>query len=125
MAGPDDVVIDLDDCFAEVCGIHGHDAPGRYIDAALMLRNAKIDALAGKKTGRAFIIAGCPTDREAEWWRGALGCEVVTMPPALWEIEQRDISPSRKRLAAKWFHKRLVDDWKPPSAPREVGLNGY
>lgn len=109
----------------EVCGIHGHDAPGRFLQDALELRNNKINALSRKKDGRAYIIVGCPTEREAEWWRRSLGCEVVTLSPHIWEIEDRDISPSRKRLAAKWYRLRLVDDWKEPSKPRQVGLDGY
>lgn len=124
-AGSDDCIIDLDDCFTEVCGVHGHDAPGRFVEAALRLRNEKIDALSRKQDGRAYIIVGCPTDREADWWRRSLGCEVVTLAPPLWEIEARDISPSRKRLAAKWYRLQLVDDWKEPVQLRQVGLDGY
>ena len=123
--GLDDCVIDLDDCFNEVCGVHGHDAPSRFLEAALQLRNEKINALSRKNHGQAYVIVGCPTEREADWWRRSLGCNVVTLSPDLWEIEARDISPSRKRLAAKWYRLRLVDDWKEPAKLRQVGLDGY
>lgn len=124
-AGPCDVIIDLDECFLDVCGIHGHDAPSRFFEAALLVRNAKINALSTKSDGRAYIIVGCPTEKELSWWLSSLGCDVETMAVSLWEIEQRDISPSRKRLAAKWYYQNMINEWSPPMVAREVGLDGY
>lgn len=125
VAGPEDVIIDLDECFVEVCGIHGHEAPSRFFEQALALRNAQIDALAQKHSGRAYIIVGCPTEKEVAWWRSSLGCDVKTMSVPLWEIEQRDISMSRKRLAAKWYFQEMINEWSPAVVAREVGLDGY
>lgn len=124
-AGQDDVVIDLDDCFSEVCGEHGHIASSRHLEAALSLRNEKINGLSRKKTGTAFIVVCCPSQREVDWWVRSLGCDVVTVASTICEIESRDISASRKRLAATWFQRNLANDWCEPLAPRQVGPDGY
>ena len=68
-----DVVIDLDDCFTEVCGIHGHDADRQHLSAAIRLRNAKLADLQNKRSGTAYFIASAPTETEREWWYGKLG----------------------------------------------------
>src|SRR5690606_40355655 len=45
-----DTVIDLDECFREVCGAHGHEADRVNLDAALRLRNHKIADLTTKRS---------------------------------------------------------------------------
>ena len=120
-----DVVIDLDECFTEVCGVHGHRASPEHFTAAVLLRNKKINALSRKKHGVAYIIVCSPTDAETEWWKASLGCSVVTMDASLADIEARRIGLERKHLAARWFAEAKSGDWQAPKAKVAVGLDGW
>lgn len=125
IATADDVVIDLDDCFADVCGVHGHRASPEYFTAAVRLRNRKINALARKNHGKAYIIVCSPTDAETEWWKASLGCSVITMDASLDEIESRRMTLERKHLAARWFDEAKAGEWKAPRVSVAIGADGW
>ena len=105
---PGDVVIDLDDCFLDVCGVHGHEADRVHLDAALRLRNARLADLARRQTrGRAWVIVTAPTTEEERWWATKLGDNVqhLRLDPGLDVLRSR-ISPARFQLAQQWYAER-------------------
>lgn len=126
-AGRKDEVIDLDDCFHAVCGVHGHQADRKHLPAAVRVRNKLLAGLAAKRDGSAFLIVSAPTQAERDWWAKTLSADVVVIAPPLGEIEARPISDRRKRLAARWFREEALNEWAPPKSRklREVGLDGY
>ena len=124
-AGRQDQVIDLDECFAMVCGTHGHDADKRHLSAALRVRNKMLANLASERHGTAYFIVSAPTQAERDWWADKLGAEVHLIAPPLDDILSRDIGPRRKRLASEWHQAAAKNEWAPPKRVREVGLDGY
>lgn len=125
IATADDVIIDLDDCFTEVCGVHGHRASPEHFTAAIHLRNKQINALSRKRQGRAYIIVCSPTDAETEWWKASLGCSVVTVAASLADIEARRMSLERKHLAARWFDEAKSGQWQAPKIKVAIGADGW
>lgn len=103
-ARAEDVVIDLDECFAQVCGVHGHEASREYLGKALMLRNKELANLAAKREGRAFFIVGAPTEGERNWWASRLGAQHHHMDPGA-DVCLERIAPSRRPLVALWYGK--------------------
>lgn len=110
-----DIIIDLDDCFYDVSGIHGHNAGRKHLGSALALRNRRISELS-KASSRitAFIIVSAPSQNEVDWWTSKLSCDVVTIAPPIDEIHARDISPKRKALAEEWYRKSEANMWCVP-----------
>lgn len=104
-AGKGDTVIDLDECFREVCGVHGHEADRSYLDAALRLRNHKVAELTTKAAGTAYLIVGEPTAGRVKWWMGKLGAEHVLIDPGL-DVCMRRVSGRRAEAALNWYAKR-------------------
>lgn len=113
--GPD-VVIDLDDCYLEVCGIHGHEAPREHLNAALRLRNKLIANLASKEKGRAFVIVAAATTQEREWWASKLNADIQLIDPGMAVIRQQ--ASKRVVLAGDWY-KRAQGEWKKGQKPKE------
>jgi len=111
-AGPDDTVIDLDDCFRDVCGVHGHTADRSHLSAALRWRNRQLADLARRRTGHAYVIVAAPTDAECDWWRAKLRAVHVRMVPEMALCTSR-VDPSRQPTVARWFEARRANDWKP------------
>lgn len=116
-AQPGDTIIDLDECFREVCGVHGHEANRAHLAAALDLRNAKLAALASQESGRAFFIVGAPTERETRWWCDQLGATHVLIDPGL-PVCLKRISGARKaereKAARNWYAARAGGQWAHP-----------
>lgn len=104
-AGRLDTIIDLDECFERVCGIHGHTAPREHLGSALRLRNMMLADLAGKHEGRAYVIVAAPTQDDVDWWTLRLSSEHVRLDPGQQEAERR-IHPKRKHLVAAWYAAR-------------------
>lgn len=75
----DDVVIDLDEIKAELSGLPLYHAGKEVLNAALIERNRRIDALADRTIGRAWLIAGCPSIRDRRFWREKLNAEIVVL----------------------------------------------
>lgn len=100
-----DVVIDLDDCFMAVCGVHGHEADRRYLDAALRYRNHQIADLASKTSGTAYLIVGEPQAGKVKWWMDKLDAEHVLIDPGLDACLSR-VDGRRGEAAAAWYAKR-------------------
>lgn len=123
-AKPGDEVIDLDDCFAAVCGEHGHTADRKHLGSALRLRNRLIANLASKKKGRAYVIVSAPTAKERDWWSGKLSADVHVVRCLVDEIQARGVGPRRVALAREWYSSEMVGEWRPPGI-RSVGLDGY
>lgn len=96
-----DVVIDLDECFFQVCGVHGHQADKEHLPAAIRVRNRLIANLASKHSGTAYVIVGAPTQRERDWWARKLGARVELINPGLAQIKVQ--APSRVDIAIQWF----------------------
>jgi 5-methylcytosine-specific restriction protein A len=97
-----DVIIDLDECFAEVCGVHGHYAPREHLDAAIRLRNAKLADLSRKVGGTAYVIVSAPSEDEVRWWAEKLGAHHTRINPGLSTCLAR-IAPHRRHLVDQWF----------------------
>lgn len=104
-AGPDDVVIDLDECFLEVCGVHGHEASREHLNAAIRLRNSKLADLSRKRSGKAYVILSAPSQGEVDWWVTKLGATHTLIDPGL-PVCLRRISPSRRHLAESWYRRQ-------------------
>lgn len=111
MAKPGDVVIDLDECFTRVCGVHGHVASKEHLGSALRLRNMMLADLASKKKGTAYFIVASPTEQEESWWLGKLGAEHVLIDPGPQECRRR-VSESRRHLTDAWYAARTEDKAK-------------
>ena len=109
-AGACDVVIDLDECFVSVCGIHGHDAPARHLGAALGARNKLLAALSQKGSGVAYFIASCPAEEHQAWWAHKLRAEVVVIDPGESMAKSR-VADHRKHLVDSWYAARGMDYW--------------
>lgn len=99
-----DVIIDLDDCFTEVCGVHGHHAPEEYLDAAIRLRNYKLADLSRKADGMAYVIVSAPSDDEVRWWLAKLGARHRMLNPGMTTCMAR-IAPNRRHLVERWFDR--------------------
>jgi hypothetical protein len=117
-ATPADIVIDLDDCFTAVCGVHGHTAGHEHLGKALRLRNKLLASLAAKHKGRAYVIASAPTSGEVRWWLGKLYAEYVLLDPGL-DVCLARLSPARQYIARKWYAKRMANEWNEPRARRK------
>lgn len=126
-AGPNDEVIDLDDCFKFVCGVHGHYADKQHLSASIRVRNKMLANLASKRTGTAYFIVSAPTQDERDWWCAKLGATSKLIRPSIEEILKRDIDGQRKRLARQWFDAERLDKWVKPNGSklRQVGADGY
>lgn len=98
-----DVVIDLDDCFTQACGVHGHEASRDYLTAALAIRNCRIAALSLKDSGTAYVIMTLPRSEDRAWWASKLGAEVRMIAPSMDVIRGRDITDQRIRQAEEWY----------------------
>lgn len=104
-AKPLDTVIDLDECFMQVCGVHGHEADRSYLDAALRLRNSMLADLAAKSSGSAYLIVGEPTAGRVKWWLGKLGAEHVLIDPGI-DVCMKRVTGARAEAAKAWYGKR-------------------
>ena len=100
-----DVVIDLDQCFLEVSGKHGHEADRSYLDAALRLRNAKIADLASKATGTAYLIVGEPTATRVKWWMEKLGATHKLVDPGI-DVCLSRTHGKRAEAVRAWYARR-------------------
>lgn len=101
-AKPGDTVIDLDECFKAVCGVHGHEADRQHLGAALRLRNKQIANLASKRDGTAYVIVGAPSAQEVEWWCDKLKAEHVLVDPGRESIRAR-IPYARYMATLRWY----------------------
>lgn len=107
-----DQVIDLDECFLEVSGVHGHQADRAYLSKALRLRNKLLANLAGKQRGTAYVIVSCPTTKEVEWWKGKLGATHERLDPGMATCLER-VSANRRQAVREWYDKAARNDWTP------------
>jgi len=102
-AKPIDIIIDLDECYYIVCGIHGHNADKKYLSAALYERNKQLASLSKKNNGRGFFIVGAPAQAEQRWWINLLGgsnnVTHVNLTTSIDEMMARGVSPRRIALA--------------------------
>lgn len=100
-----DVVIDLDECFRQVCGVHGHEADRAYLDAALRLRNTHIADLAAKHTGKAYVIVGEPTAGKVKWWMDKLGATHKLIDPGV-DVCMSRTQGNRAEAVRGWYARR-------------------
>lgn len=110
-AGPNDVVIDLDDFMVQASGLPRYSARRWHVAPALELRNAALMALAHDKVhDRAYFIVGAPTQEERKWWQRQLGGELVLVAPPLEECVRRiSADPERARNVARMV--RAAEEW--------------
>lgn len=119
-----DLVIDLDDCFEDVCGVHGHQADKRHLKAALRLRNHLLASLARKRDGTAYVIVGAPTKAEIEWWTRKLNAEHIRIDTPQAECERR-VGLTRRLAVVEWFEAAKRNDWRPCIGKRAIGVDGW
>jgi hypothetical protein len=136
-AQPGDVVIDLDVCILDSCGIHGHDAGIEHLKQGLWLRNKRLANLEHQRTGMAFFIVSAPTSAEVSWWTmklgGAANVTHVLLDPGFDAIRARGVSPRRLAVAYQWYQQRSQPWTGKPSRPNTVvhqqrgpiGLDGF
>ena len=115
----EDVIIDLDDCFTDVCGMHGHafdrndrEIEKKYLNAAIRWRNTQLADLSRKTSGKAYVIVGAPTDAECEWWISKLKAKHIRLIPDISECMLR-IDPARQSAVTRWFELRRANSWRP------------
>lgn len=120
--------IDLDDCFMDVCKIHGHDAPREYLTMAMRRRNTLLATLE-HETRHAWFVIGAPTKAEQAWWADALNADVVVMDTdkqTCTDRLQHSIHyDDRLAAIATWFSKAAQGIWKPPRKKITTGLDGW
>lgn len=104
----EDCIVDLDECFERVCGVHGHTAAREHLGAALRLRNMMLADLASKRKGIAYVIVSAPTEQECVWWRTKLKAEHVSLDPGPVECGRR-VAANRRHLVGKWYAAQAAD----------------
>ena len=107
-----DIVIDLDDCFTDVCGVHGHTADRMHLSAAIRWRNRQLADLAAKHDGRAYFIVAAPTAGECQFWMDKLKASHVRLDPGLAVCMART-EPSRQPIVRRWYESQQANDWQP------------
>lgn len=122
-ARPLDQVIDLDDCFTDVCGVHGHEADRQYLKPALRLRNKMLAALSHKAQGRAYVIVGSPSTDETQWWIAKLGATHVRMEASL-ELCLSRVTPARQQAVRQWHEQARADVWAKPRRYQGADADG-
>lgn len=117
-AGKADTVIDLDDCFTAVCGVHGHKADREFLRPALRYRNKLLANLAQQRHGKAYVIVGAPTQEERQWWADKLGATVHLVDASLSQIQRQAIQ--RIDLAVAWYEasRKPWRTQEPEQAPK-------
>lgn len=116
-AGSGDVVIDLDECFQTVCGVHGHHADRAYLGQALRYRNTLLADLSRKHSGRAYVIVGAPAMVEVAWWVDRLRATHVRLDPGQ-QVCMGRVHPTRVALVADWYAKAKANRWTHPAERR-------
>lgn len=121
-----DIIIDLDDCFEAVCGVHGHDADRKYLKQAIRYRNKLMASLTTKTSGTAYVIVSAPSEAEVAWWAHKLNADHVRIDPGQATVKER-IAGRRWQAALDWYAKAKANDWAPPSGikPRQIGADGW
>lgn len=121
-AGISDEVIDLDECFLLVCGVHGHRADRQHLGQALRLRNKLLASLSSKRRGQAYVIVSAPTQRECDWWVNKLNATHVRIDPG------KDICLSRvggrTAIVHDWYAKQASNEWKKPERASGCDASG-
>lgn len=121
-----DVVIDLDDCFQAVCGVHGHDADRQHLNAAIRYRNALLASLKRKTTGLVFLIVASPTEAEVAWWVGKMGpgTKHVRMDPGYSVCASR--LPEHRILGLqRWYREKAANQWMNRDDRPVIGADGW
>lgn len=106
-----DVVIDLDDCFKDMCGVHGHEADREHLWAAIRWRNKQLAELARKTNGIAYFIVSSPTRAETDWWLSKLNASHVRCDPGITVCVTR-LEGQRRVAAEAWYEAAQRDDWR-------------
>lgn len=109
-ATPADTIIDLDDCFKDVCGVHGHTADRAHLSAALRWRNRQLADLASRRTGRAFFVVCAPTALECDWWTARLQADHVRLDPGI-DVCMTRVEPSRQPSVTRWYESQRANEW--------------
>jgi predicted kinase len=117
-AGPNDLVIDLDEIRARISGKGVHAYAPEHLAAALDERNRLLASLAADTThDRCWFIVSAPTEDERQLWAKKLKARIVLLDTPLAECEKRiRRDPSRVsevdrmiRLAADWWGRHQAD----------------
>lgn len=119
-----DVVIDLDECVRDVCGIHGHEADKQFLKPALRLRNKLIAGLAAKGSGTAYLIVGAPSALEVQWWVDKLGAEHKRIETPK-DVCLSRVSQARRQAVMKWFNDHEANTWTKPTRSVAIGVDGW
>lgn len=116
-AGPNDIVIDLDEIKARLAGCAIYSAEARWTGPALEERNRMLRSLAGimprLSNISAWFIVSAPEPAEQQWWQRQLGGTVHVMPTdeamcvARINADHRRIGHRERMTArvAEWFAK--------------------
>lgn len=118
-----DDVIDLDECFEQVCGVHGHAADKKHLGQALRLRNKLIANLASKRAGKAYLIVSAPSEKERQWWQDKLGASLVTLDPGKDTCLQR-VGQARTSIVLDWYRKAQQNQWAGPKEATTFDVSG-
>lgn len=121
-AGVADDVIDLDECFLQVCGVHGHTADRKHLGQALRLRNKQIANLASKRRGTAYLIVSAPSEKERTWWAERLSATIVQLDPGKDVCVQR--VGNRAGLVHDWYRKAERNQWAGPKEATTFDVSG-
>jgi hypothetical protein len=121
-----DVIIDLDDCFEAVCGVHGHEADRQYLNAAIRYRNSLLASLQRKRDGRVYLIVASPTDAEVAWWMGKMGpaCKHVRLDPGFSVCAGR-LPESRLFGLQRWYREKAANQWANKDDRPTIGADGW
>jgi len=118
-AGPNDIVIDLDEIRAAISGGRIHAYTPEFLPAALDERNRLLASLATDTTHeRAWFIVSAPTQAERVLWASKLKARVVLLDTPLNECERRIRADHARvgetdrmiRLAADWWGRHDADN---------------
>ena len=106
-AGPDDLILDLDEILARVSGQAIHTNYDKYLHVALQERNSKLGALANpSEYAKCWLIVSAPTYSERRKWKESLNGDVIVLMPS------EDICKQRVSNRDKYLDwNKIIDTW--------------
>lgn len=109
-AGPDDLVLDLDEILVRLSGQEIHTDYDRYLKMAIQERNSRLGALSKEAKYRCcWLIVGAPTYSERRKWKESLDAKVIIlMPPediCKERVKDRDKYRNWDTIIDTWFQK--------------------
>ena len=110
-AGPNDLIIDLDDIKSRLSGLPAHQAGDKWSAPALAERNRILASLSNSKHNRVWLVIGAPKASERQWWKDTLGAEETIVLETPHDMCAERIDSDNQRGVRKHDHKAWMNKW--------------